>query len=80
MTRNQISYWELQEQKRSNKANEFEKERDNRARLAETNRLNTGSLRRMEIQNATDIAKTVTGGIKDISSAFFGKGGVASIF
>lgn len=40
MTQNQIRYWELQEQKRSNQIREAETERANRAKETETNRAN----------------------------------------
>lgn len=40
MTRNQISYWTLEENKRSNRVNEAETQRSNKAREKETNRHN----------------------------------------
>lgn len=40
MTNNQIQFWNLEEQKRSNRAREFENTRSNRAREVENNRSN----------------------------------------
>lgn len=88
MTANQIAYWNLEETKRSNLAKETETNRSNVAKETETNRSNLanearesslakGQLSRWEHQNKTDTAKAVTGGIKDVGSVLFGKGGVA---
>lgn len=43
MTNNQIQYWSLQEQKRSNRANEVETNRHNMSTEAETNRHNVAT-------------------------------------
>lgn len=87
MTANQIAYWNLQETQRSNRAKEQENERthmateketarSNKAKEALTGSLNAGQLARWEAQNRTDMANAVTGGIKNVSQALFGRNGV----
>lgn len=51
MTRNQISYWDLKERERSNKANEKETHRSNKAREQETNRHNVVTEQETERHN-----------------------------
>lgn len=65
MTANQISYWTLQENKRHN--SETEKQAD---------RVNTAQISKWRTEQGTSIANSVTGGIKNISQAIFGSGGV----
>lgn len=51
MTRNQLAYWQLEEAKRSNRANEQETNRSNIARETETNRHNVVSEQETERHN-----------------------------
>lgn len=65
MTTNQIAYWKLQEDRRSNRAQEQLK-----------SDLQEAQKKRWKVQSGTDIAKTVTSGIKDLTKA---GSGIASI-
>lgn len=77
MTANQISYWNLLETQRANKAKEFENNRSNVARETENTRTNVaneniknksteGQLKRWDYQNGVDVANAVTGGIGNV--------------
>lgn len=84
MTQNQIAYWTLQENQRANKVRENETNRHNVIDEALTAKMNNsnieknaGQIARWENQNSVDIAKAITGGVKDIGSVVFGKGGMA---
>lgn len=85
MTANQIAYWNNQETIRANMAKEAETNRANRARETEENRSNLAreqETHRSNVANETEshrhnkwdeglgLAKTITGGIRDVSSAF----------
>lgn len=81
MTQNQIAYWNMQEQKRANLAKESETERSNKAKERETFRSNVAqeglthdknveTERHNRYGEKVDTAKAITGGIKDVSSAW----------
>lgn len=75
MTTNEVAYWSLQEQKRSNLAREaetkrsnLENERQGRTKLDQTERTTQEQVYRWRTQNGVDIANAVTGGFKNVAS------------
>lgn len=69
MTANQLRYWELQESKRSNLARETETNRSNVRNEDLKEDIQGAQKDRWKVQNVTDVVKTVTGGLKDLSEA-----------
>lgn len=90
MTANQVNYWTLQEQKRSNLVREAETERANKAKEAENYRTNsanealkseTNAINKGHYAITDEIAKKKLASevFKNYSNGLFGKGGVISV-
>lgn len=80
MTANQIAYWNLQENMRSNRVREAETNRHNVVGEAIDRDTQIAQQKRWEQQSRADAVKAATGAVRDVGSTLFGKGGLIGLF